>query len=264
MTSPMALLAHQTTLGRHLRTGDPGVPMLVVGTSRDLEAGLDAGHRTQLAELIASPDFVFTQFVRQSWCVGRTKALARLTLSVLSEEAGRNLVDDWVARGGGAAFDPMSEAEGLFEFAAARLEDPSHALTICRMEQAALRASAAALTFAAPDLTLDDEALTFVCRGKGAGLVRFFAPPERLLACVSAGEPLPALTEESLPILFTPGLAELCRPATEEETAFWESLQAPASAAALMQEGYPRRLISSMLDIGAIDLSSRTLAATVC
>jgi hypothetical protein len=264
VTSPMALLAHQTTLGRHLRTGDPGVPMLVVGTSRDLEAGLDAGHRTQLAELIASPDFVFTQFVRQSWCVGRTKALARLTLSVLSEEAGRNLVDHWVARGGGAAFDPMSEAEGLFEFAAARLEDPSHALTICRMEQAALRASAAALTFAAPDLTLDDEALTFVCRGKGAGLVRFFAPPERLLACVSAGEPLPALTEESLPILFTPGLAELCRPATEEETAFWESLQAPASAAALMQEGYPRRLISSMLDIGAIDLSSRTLAATVC
>ena len=86
--------------------------------------------------------------------------------------------------------------------------------------------------------------------------MRFFAPPERLLACVSAGEPLPALTEKSLPILFAPGLAEVCRPATEEETSFWESLQAPASAAALMQEGHPRSLISSMLDIGAIDLSS--------
>lgn len=253
MTSPMALLAHQTTLGRHLRTGDPGVPMP--------EAGLDAGHRAQLAELIASPDFAFTRFVRQSWCVGRTKALARLTLSVLPEQAGRNLIDDWVVRGGGAAFDPMSEAEAFFEFAAAYLPDPSHALTICRMEQAALRASAAALTFAAPNLSLNDEAQTVVRRGKGAALVRFFATPERLLACVSAGEPLPALTEESLPILFAPGLAESCRPATEEETSFWESLQAPVTAAALVQEGYPRRLIGSMLDIGAIDLRSRTLTA---
>ena len=78
----------------------------------------------------------------------------------------------------------------------------------------------------------------------------------------SAGEPLPALTGESLPILFAPGLTELCRSATQEETLFWESLQAPATAAALMQEGYPRSLIGSMLDIGAIDLSSRTLATT--
>ncbi len=258
MTLPMALLAHQTALGRQLRAGDPGV-MLDGGTELDLEAGLDAQHRARLCELIASPDFAFTRFVRQSWCVGRTKALARLTLSVLPAVAGRQLVDDWVTRGGGVALDPFSEAEDFFDFAAARLEDPSHALTICRMEQAALRAGDAALTFTAPDRRVVDDAGAVVCRGKGAGLVRFFARPDHLLACISAGDPLPALGDQSLPILFAPGIAELCRPATEEETTYWGRLRVPATVAVAMQEGYPRRLIGAMLDIGAIDLRQSTL-----
>src|SRR5215469_11044447 len=261
MTSPMALLAHQTALGRQLRAGDPGV-MLVSGTGLDLEAGLDTQHRARLSELIASPDFAFTQFVRQSWCVGRTKALARLTLSVLPAATGRQLVHDWVARGGGAVLDPFSEAENFFDFAAARLEDPSHALTICRMEQAALRAGDATLTFTAPDRQLVDEFGTVVCRGKGAGLVRFFARPDHLLACVSAEKPLPALSEDSLPILFAPGIVDLCRPATQEETSCWGRLQTPASVAVLIEEGYPRSLIESLLDIGAIDIISGTLSVT--
>lgn len=83
--------------------------------------------------------------------------------------------------------------------------------------------------------------------------MRFFAPPERLLACVSAKKLLPPLAEEGVPILFAPGLAQFCRPATAPEVCFWESLDAPAAIATLAREGYPRRLIGSILEVGAID-----------
>ncbi len=252
MISQAALLAHQMTLGRHLRI-NPGAAIPAIGAEPGSEAAADAGQPAQLIELIADPDFAFTRSVRHSWCVGRTNALARLTLSVLPEPAARQLVDDWVARGGGASLDPMSEAEGFFEFAAGYLEDPSHALTICRMEQAALRANCAVLAFVAPDPSRLDQAGAVVGRGSGAALVRFFAPPERLLACVSARQLLPPLAEESVPVLFAPGLAQFCRPATAPEVGVWERLDAPATIATLAREGYPRRLIGSMLEVGAID-----------
>ena len=86
---------------------------------------------------------------------------------------GRQLVDDWVTRGGGVALDPFSEAEDFFDFAAARLEDPSHALTICRMEQAALRAGDAALTFTAPDRRVVDDAGPWFVAEKARGWCGF-------------------------------------------------------------------------------------------
>jgi hypothetical protein len=252
MMSQTALLAHQIVLGRQLGAGDLGMASLADEPLP--EAALDAQHRAQLTELVNSADFAFTRYVRQSWCAGRTIALARLTLSILPENAGRQLIDDWVARGGGGSLDPMSEAEEFFEFAAARLDNPSHALTICRMEQATLRASDAALTFAAPDLSLVDTARTVVARGRGAALVQLFATPESLLACISAREPLPPLAQPGLAVLFAPGITQLCRPASAEEAGVWGRLDAAATVATLLQEGCPHRLIRTMLDVGALDL----------
>jgi hypothetical protein len=151
----------------------------------------------------------------------------------------------------------MSEAEAFFEFAAGYLEDPSHALTICRMEQAALRASCAVLAFTAANRSLPDQAGAVVCRGEAAALVRFFAPPERLLARVLAKEPLPPLGEQSVPILFAPGLVQFCRPATAQEVCLWERLDGPATIATLARDGHPRRLIGPMLEVGAIALATQ-------
>jgi hypothetical protein len=91
-------------------------------------------------------------------------------------------VNDWVDAGGGTIFDPVSDADAFLEFAAGHLSEPSPAMTICRMEQAAYRASTAALRFKPPDLSLLDHPKPMLCTGKGAALVRFFAEPQRLFA----------------------------------------------------------------------------------
>jgi hypothetical protein len=131
----MALLEYQIALGRRLRAA-----------GRDAAAPLtDYAQRAEIAALVGSPDFCFTRGVQRSWCRGRSAEMARLTLSILPRQQRLRLVDDWVERGAGTALDPAIEMDAFLEFVASRLPDPSHQLTVCRMEQAVHRASEASL-----------------------------------------------------------------------------------------------------------------------
>jgi hypothetical protein len=253
----MPLLEHQIVLGRCLRAAgtDPLASLQGIG--------LDRSELAELDDLVHSPGFRFTQHGQRSWCEGRTAEAAQLTLSILSTEQRRQLVDDWVDAGGGAAFDPASEAEAFLEFVAGRLSDPSHEMTVCRMEQASYRASGAALRFTPPDLSVLDHPKAMLCAGKGAALVRFFAEPQRLFAAIEAKAPLPPLSDRCFPVLFAPGLPTLFRAANNEETAVWEKLAGPIAVRLLPRDSDLRSAIEGLFRIGAMDLAPEECLGTV-
>src|SRR5215469_13470362 len=146
----MSLLAHQTVLGRCLRSSD----MERTIAEAVHEFAIDRERLREIGDLVRGAGFGFTRQVQRSWCMGRTAGAAQLTLSLLTIEQRRSLVGDWVDGGGGAALDVTSEAAAFLAFVGRHLPDPSHELSVCRMEEAAYRASAAAASFTPPVLTL--------------------------------------------------------------------------------------------------------------
>jgi hypothetical protein len=164
-------------------------------------------------------------------------------------------VNDWVDSGGGAAFDPTSEAAAFLEFVAGRLSEPSHAMTICRMEQAIYRASEAALRFKPPDLSLLDDPKTMLCAGTGAAMVRFFAEPQRLFAAIEAKAPLPPMCDRCFFVLFAPGLPALFRAAKNEDAVLWDMLVGPIAMRLLSRSRHLRCAIEELFRIGAADLA---------
>jgi hypothetical protein len=249
----MPLLAHQIVLGRCLRSADADPWASPAAQQR---IGLDQAELAELHDLVHSPGFRFTRRGQRSWCEGRTAEAAQLTLSILSTEQRRQLVNDWVDAGGGAAFDPTSEADAFLEFVAGRLNKPSHAMTICRMEQAIYRASQAALRFKPPDLSLLDDPKTMLCAGTGAAMVRFFVEPQRLFAAIEAKAQLPPLCDKCFLVLFAPGLPALFRAANNEDTALWDMLVSPIEMRLLSRNRHRRCTIEELVRIGAADLAS--------
>ena len=247
----MPLLEHQIALGQCLRArgADPFASLAVMQ-----ETGLDRAELAELTYLVHSPGFHFTRRGQRSWCEGRTGEMAQLTLSILSTEKRQQLVHEWVDAGGGTAFDPATEAEAFLEFIAVRLTDRSHAMTVCRMEQAAYRAGQAGLRFRRRDPSLLDDPDAVLCAGKGAALVQFFAEPHRLFAAIEAKAPLPPLSDRCFLVLFAPGLPTLLRAANIEEEAIWEKLARPTPMRLLAGDHWMRPAIEALFTIGAVDL----------
>jgi hypothetical protein len=247
----MPLLEHQMALGRCLRASgvDPSASLAALR-----QEGFDRAELAELSDLVHSPGFRFTRQGQRSWCEGRTAEMAQLTLSILSNEQRRQLVNDWVDAGGGVAFDPACEAEAFLEFVASHLNDPSHAMALCRMEQAVYRASEAALRFRRPDPSLLDDPDAVVCASKGAAVVRFFAEPQRLFAAIEDKAPLPRLSDKCFLVLFAPGLPTLFRAATNEEAAIWEKLAHPIAVRQLLGNGFTKRAIEALFRTGTVDL----------
>jgi hypothetical protein len=249
------LIEHQLVLGRCLQaSGDSDPSTLLAADSVQV---LPSG-RQELAELgalVTSPGFRFTRRIQRSWCIARTAAAAQLTLSLLPVEQRGRLIDDWVDVGGGRGLDPASDAESFLEFVTQHLRDPSHALSVCRMEQAAYRASEAALQFRPPNSSLLDDSKAMLRAGKGAALVRFFAEPQRLFAAIEAKEPLPPLSERPSSVLFAPGLPQLYRPANNDEEKVWEMLSGSPAVPVLSLDPGSRHAIDGLFRIGAVELA---------
>lgn len=98
-----------------------------------------------------SPGFRFTAAVRRSWCEGRTMIAARTVLTLVPDAERRRLVAEYVDQGGGLAMFQPTENEAFLAFLAPQLPDPSHALSLCRMDQALTRARLGSETLAAPE-----------------------------------------------------------------------------------------------------------------
>ena len=211
---------------------------------------LTEDERRYLERLSASRGFAFTAEVRRSWCEMRATRAAGLTLAALGGDRRRRLVAEWLDGGGGASSFFASEAEDFLEFIAARLPEPSHALSLCRFEQAVHRAAAAAAVFVHPPRWRADAA---VRRGAGAALVEFHADPAGVLWSAEEGTPLPPMGDRS-DLLFAPGLPDLCRPASASERRLWNACAAPSTIQELAAAGHAEEQVDDWLAVGALEL----------
>jgi hypothetical protein len=241
----MSLIAFQTALGRSVRARTEAQ-----AACDDLD--LSPQERLNLARVIDSKGFRATAGIQRSWCESRAARGAQLTLSILPQAERRELVREWVDGGGGTNSFFAAEAEAFLEFIAPRLVDPSHALSLCRLEQAVLRAEAAAAQFGPPQTVfLDDPACT-LRRGPCAALVVLFAGLEQLHAAIDGEGAIPPLSQEQA-LLVAPGLPGLARPAEAAETKFWHALAEPQRVQALQLQGHSRDTFDALWMAGAIE-----------
>jgi hypothetical protein len=197
-----------------------------------------------------SAGFRFTCAVRRSWCELRTYSAAHAVLALVPPGERRRLIAAYVDGGGGLAAFPAKEQKTLLALLAAHLPDPSHALTICRMQIALERAQAAVASFIPPKFTSASHCLAI---GPHAELVWCHADPNAIMRALDGG-PMPPVGAPDYPVLFAPGLPGCVRAATAEEAALCCGLPTSEFASGLV-----RRLL-----IEGVIAASATAPASVC
>lgn len=242
----MTLLAYQTALGRMVRA--PKVHMEKTDWCADLD--LNSHERSRLQRLANSEGFAFTIKIQRSWCDGRARNAAFLTLAQFAPDMQQDILDEWVALGGGTAAYFAREADAFLDFISGYLEPRSHHMSICRLEQAVHRASVGAQEHRPPLHELESGQQLF--RGAHASLVEFFINPDRLFSMLDNGEPLPPLEARSTYLLFAPGIPGLFRIATDEEVSFWHSFAYPAPFSLVDLDPQRRAVLDGMYEIGAL------------
>ena len=241
----MSLLDFQTALGRLVRAPDGSDPL------RSLH--LADHERSCIDSLTRSPGYRFTVEVQRSWCVGRATSAGYLTLSILPTDLRTRLLDEWTNSGGGTSSFFAAEADALLDFIAARLPNPSHELTACRLEQATLRANEGVATFTAPDPVLLERSHCLLRRGGQAAIANFHGEPHAVLSALLAHKLLPPVSSEAeITMLFAPGLDRLCRPASAAEGALWQALTGSMELTELLRQGHHREDVAAMLQCGAL------------
>ncbi|MFD2501655.1 hypothetical protein ACFSTI_26085 [Rhizorhabdus histidinilytica] len=168
-----------------------------------------------------------TRRVRHSWCMGRVRRAAPLTLAILTEDDREEIVAEWVARGGGTSSFFETEAEAFLTFVSRRLDRPSHASSLCRFERAVIRArGASTMRRLIRPASID----SMVQRSPHADLVELHAPVEQLLEALAKTRRWPAICEGSHRLLVAPGIAGLVRDASPVEIALWHAAERPVPA----------------------------------
>jgi len=172
-----------------------------------------------------SPGFRLTKSVRRSWCEGRAMVAARTVLKLVPAPERRRLVGEYVDAGGGLEMFLPAENEAFLRFLEPRLPDPSHPLSLCRMDRALTRARVGAKTFESqerPGVPGHSDRYR-IERGPYGALVWFHADPEAVLEALE-GAPPPPVSEPTCPLLFAPGLPHFYRLATPAEAVLWAML----------------------------------------
>jgi hypothetical protein len=173
---------------------------------------------------------------------------------MLDKDEQARMLEQWVNAGGGRSSFIESEADRFLDFVADHLPDPSHELTICRMEQGLLCARRGADSFDTRSSLEMNRADCAVCRGRNASVVVFHAEPSVLLSALGK-KPLPPLSPYMVSVAFAPGLDRFFRIATAEEVKIWERLGKPASVHDLLKEGHRQKMIETMFLEGFVDQS---------
>lgn len=240
----MALLGFQTSLAQLVRAPEGGDPQ---------RAALTADERNYLSGLAENPAFRFTVKVQRSWCAGRAAKAAYLTLSILPGEKRDALLREWVDGGGGTQSFVGAESAAFLAFIAGRLAEPSHELTICRMELAALRASEGAQCFRRPELSRVDLSGCSLRRGRYSGVVHFYAEPQVVLSTLVKHEPWPEISKHTTALFFGPGLDRLYKRASQIELELYDRLVTPIPSAELRQRGIAPDTIHALLAGGVLE-----------
>jgi hypothetical protein len=209
--------------------------------------------RSYLSALAENPAFGFTVKVQRSWCTGRAAKAAYLTLSILPAEMRDSLLTEWVDSGGGTQSFTGAESEAFLEFIAGHLQEPSHELTICRMELAALKAEEGVQRFERPALVRIHNSNCRLRRGRYSSVVHFYGEPQQILNALFRGEPCPPVSTEITSVIFGPGFDRLYKTASAGETALYERLGSPASTLQLLKGGVRQETIYKLLEAGVVE-----------
>jgi hypothetical protein len=197
-----------------------------------------------------SAGFRFTGEVRRSWCELRTFSAARAILTLVPVGERRRLIAEYVDGGGGLAAFPATEQETLLAFLATRLPDPSHPLTISRMQIALARAQSAAASFVPLKPTTAQNCLAMAPH---ADLVWCHADPNAIMSALDGG-PVPPVGLPDHPVFFAPGVPGFVRAATADEAALCRGLPTSEFASGLV-----RRLLTE-----GVIAASATAPASLC
>ena len=197
----------------------------------DYQRDLAAAVRQRQAAALwdpSAPGLALTGRIRESWCNGRARRAAPLTLSALSESDRDRIVRDWVAGGGGVSSFFEAEADAVLTFIAERLDAASHAASLCRFEHALIRAGAID-----PDDAPGEpmSGMTMVIRSPWAELVELQAPIDGLLDAIDGRRPWPPIGDVAQRLLIAPGIAGKVRDASAVEIALWQAAGTPIAAA---------------------------------
>lgn len=241
----MALVDFQTALGRLVGAQN--------GTDPFRGLNLDIGETLNIQALQKTAGFVFCRSIQRSWCIGRAAKSAQLTLSLLPENERQELLDEWIDSGAGTQSFYDAQGESFLDFISRRLINPSHQLSVCRFEQATLRAGEGRNYFTAPDLAALSNDGCVLRRGRYAGLVQFYAEPNQVLESVQKHESLPPLSSEVTAVFLGPGVEQLCYAPAPDELDLWHKLETAHSVRALLSQGHAREIVEKLLSYSIIE-----------
>jgi len=244
----MSLHAYQTALGRVIRSS--------ASHRRDaitqLQETLDENEHAYLLRLLDGRGLPFTIDVQRSWCKGRARDAAYMTLSLLPEHDQQQLLSQWVERGGGTSSFFANEADAFLEFIATQLESRTHALSICRMEQAvhrAARGNAEATTPPAYDALSQQTVLAI---NRHSTLVEFYCNPDHLFAALSKHSSLPDVENQPVALLFAPWIPGYFRYAQDFEIKLLARLRRLFTVSDLLSEGHTLHELSNLINEGVL------------
>ncbi|MBV8466481.1 MAG: hypothetical protein JO218_11115 [Burkholderiales bacterium] len=238
----------QTALGRLVRAPAWGDKPL----ERIADLDLSETERAMIAAALLKPSVAFLVKAQRSWARFKSGEAAALTLSILDAARREALVEDWIELGGGTDFLIISEANAFLDYIAERLPNPSHELSICRMEQAVHLANGGARSYAplAVDTAL---AAPQLIKHTEATLVDFYADPNVLFDCIHGQKPLPPVEAYTASWLIAPGIPGLYQLASAEQVRAMHQLVQATTPQALLQL-VSRQTFDELCSVGAIAL----------
>lgn len=201
---------------------------------------------------ISEAGIAMTARVRRSWCIARAGRAAPLTLSSLPQALRDRVLAEWVELGGGTHSFFEKEAELFLTFIAGHLAEPSHQLSLCRFELAAIKARAAAESFE-PSICVPAPA-DRLRRSADAALIALNAPIGDLLGALEGSCDWPAVADEPQYLLVAPGIDGVARPASGSEIALWRAAEAGVPA------GRKPRAAADLVACGALRIELATEA----
>jgi len=235
----MTLHAWQTSLSDLVIAHAAGTPASIT----HLDERLSDAERHWLARLTNTPGFKVTCDIQRWWREFRVQSAAPLTLSLLGPGRRQDVVVAFARRNPKPSSFFIREALPFLELAGELAADVPHLTEVAAFERAMLllgQAVASGQSVRAGQLNLQADVETHPL----AAVVRFKAPPDRILAATVRGLALPPVEDRAYCLLVAARLPNLARACSDDEARVFEALRQlrahpravaadPASAAAL-------------------------------
>ena len=253
----MTLAGWQSGLGELVHQGSSGRGRNADAATSVDRRDLTLAERRWLLALPDAPGFALTCRITRWWRELKIRSTARLTCTQLSGEHGDHVLD-YIDSDRFSSFFFVAEAVGFLDYVLARTHVPETARAIARFERALLLAGEAhevadtAQGRASCDLSEDAQLM----RSPEATLVMFDRPVESLLHALLEGRSVPPPERRgAYPVLVSPRLPHLWRPASRVEARLYRHLRSPvALAAALHRSRAGRQDARSLLADGIVEV----------